>query len=98
MEIFATLQGLASEPEDKGEQITARYCPVCPKPHNEERTNLYTFSVKKSEGVFNCFRCHQKGNWTQFKRLISGAHADILAEESDGEVPAFAELQQHATR
>ena len=61
---------MGSEPEDKGASIQTRYCPVCTKPHNEERTNLYTFGVTKAEGLFNCFRCNQSGNWYQFKKLL----------------------------
>ena len=86
MEIFTTLMKISCEPEDKGDQISARYCPICPKPHNEERTNLYTFGVNKSNGLFNCFRCNQSGNWAQFKELLSQRDGDLLANE-DGGVP-----------
>jgi hypothetical protein len=80
VEIFSTLAQLGSNPEDRGSQIMAQYCPVCPKPHNEERTNMFTFGVSKLDGLFNCFRCNQKGNWRQFKRLISEKNGDLFEE------------------
>lgn len=63
LEMLAFLRQLQLEPEDRGDVLQTRYCPVCPKPHNEERTNLYTFGVRKQGGLFNCFRCNQSGNW-----------------------------------
>ena len=63
-EMFATLQQLGAVPEESGNHIKTRYCPFCLKPHNEDRTNLFTFGITKDEGLWNCFRCNQKGNWT----------------------------------
>jgi hypothetical protein len=40
-----------------------KYCPFCPKAHNNERTNLHTLHIQKDYGYFHCFRCSSKGSW-----------------------------------
>ena len=69
-EIFSTLQQLGCEPEDRHTGIQARFCPICHKPHNNERTNMYTFGVDKGAGFFNCFRCNQSGTWNQLLQMV----------------------------
>lgn len=49
-----------------------KYCPFCPKPHNEEKTNLYVLNVHKEFGYYKCFRCSASGNWLQFREKILG--------------------------
>ena len=48
MEILRTLHEMGADPEDRGDVIQARYCPACTKPHNNERTNMFTFGISKS--------------------------------------------------
>jgi hypothetical protein len=49
-----------------------KYCPFCPKPHNEEKTNLYVLNVHKEYGYYKCFRCSASGSWLQFREKILG--------------------------
>ena len=56
---------------DKGSQLQLTYCPACPKPHNNNRTNLNTCGINRQTGVFNCFRCGTSGTWRQFKALFT---------------------------
>lgn len=71
MEIFRLLAELGMDPEDKGDVIQTRFCPFCMKPHNYDRTNMYTFGIRKSDCLWNCFRCNESGNWTQFEKRIA---------------------------
>ena len=61
-EIKEFLQRIGLEYKETGSGFTTRYCPLCPKPHYEERTNLYTLGFKANSGVFHCFRCGVSGS------------------------------------
>jgi hypothetical protein len=54
-----------------------RYCPICPKPHYEDRTNLYTLNFKHNSGIYHCFRCGASGNWYDFKGLMLGGNTSV---------------------
>lgn len=43
---------------------------MCPKPHNDDYTNMYTMNIKQATGVYHCFRCASKGNWYDFKDKV----------------------------
>jgi len=47
-----------------------QFCPLCPKPHNNDYSNMYTMNVIKATGTFHCFRCGSKGNWFDFKDKV----------------------------
>ena len=47
-----------------------KYCSFCPKPHNEDRTNLYVLNIQKEYGYYHCFRCSNKGTWIDFREKI----------------------------
>lgn len=51
-------------------QISVKYCPFCPKPHNFQKDNQFTLNIKPNSGAFFCFRCGIKGSWIDFKNLI----------------------------
>lgn len=51
--------------------ISSQTCPLCPKPHNNDRTNFWTLNFKENSGLFMCFRCGSSGNWNQFKRKMN---------------------------
>lgn len=54
------------------EQFKVQICPLCSKPHHNQRDNMFTLNIKRLSGVFNCFRCGSKGNWLQFKQSVMG--------------------------
>jgi hypothetical protein len=56
--------------DNRNGEIVLKYCPVCPKPHNHETSNLHTMNIKATNGLWNCFRCGQNGNWFEFKKRI----------------------------
>lgn len=56
-EVKAQLMALGLGFKDDGEQVQVEWCPLCPKPHNNQRTNMYTLGIKQETGAFNCFRC-----------------------------------------
>lgn len=55
-----------------GGQIVAKYCPLCPKPHKNEVTNMWTLNVKSSDGAFYCFRCGEHGGWSTLVSKLIG--------------------------
>ena len=55
---------------EKNSDFHARYCPLCPKPHNEDFSNMYTMGIKSTTGVYHCFRCGAGGNWFNFKDQV----------------------------
>ena len=91
---FLTRIGLEYKETNSG--FTVRYCPLCPKPHYEERTNLYTLGFKANSGVFHCFRCGVSGSWYDFKNLVTGSNLHVESMQ-----PAEAPLpssEDHAVR
>jgi hypothetical protein len=60
------------EPKFENENnIRAKYCPLCPKPHNEESTNLNTFVLYKTNYIYYCFRCGKRGNFQALLKVLS---------------------------
>lgn len=55
-----------------GGQIVAKFCPLCPKPHKNEVTNMWTLNVRSSDGAFYCFRCGENGGWSTLVSKILG--------------------------
>lgn len=51
--------------------IQLRECPLCPKPHRNEPTNLWVFGLFANDGGFNCFRCEHHGDWHALRRLFN---------------------------
>lgn len=78
---FFTRIGL--EYKETANGFVTRYCPMCPKPHYEERTNLYTLNFKTNSGVFHCFRCGVSGSWYDFKNIVTGANLKVESLRSE---------------
>ena len=55
---------------EQNQNFVLKFCPLCPKPHNDDPTNMNTLSIKMPEGIFNCFRCGTHGNWFDFKNQV----------------------------
>lgn len=77
--------------------FTTRVCPLCPKPHNEDRTNLFTLGFKQNSGVFHCFRCGASGSWYDFKNYMLGGSLSVDSLKSNVDVQYPSE-SEHATR
>lgn len=58
-------------------QIVARTCPLCPKPHNNVTSNLWTLNFKEESGVFLCFRCGASGSWADFVKSVTVGAFDL---------------------
>jgi hypothetical protein len=56
-------------PKNEGQSIRLKYCPVCPKPHNEESTNLNTFVIYANL-VYQCFRCGRRGKFQGLLKIL----------------------------
>ncbi|OMJ81488.1 hypothetical protein SteCoe_18056 [Stentor coeruleus] len=95
-EIKDFLMRIGLEYKETGNGFTARYCPLCPKPHYEERTNLYTLGFKANSGIFHCFRCGVSGSWYDFKNLVTGSSIQI--ESLKQEELAFPSVEEHNHR
>jgi hypothetical protein len=39
-----------------GDQVKVKYCPLCPKDHKNDPTNLFVLNIESNVGVFHCFR------------------------------------------
>jgi hypothetical protein len=61
--------------------IQSETCPLCPKPHNNDKSNLWTLNFKENAGLFMCFRCGSSGNWKQFKKFINPEETDSSFSE-----------------
>lgn len=95
-EIKDFLMRIGIEYKETSNGFTARYCPLCPKPHYEERTNLYTLGFKANSGIFHCFRCGVSGSWYDFKNLVTGSN--IQVESLKQEELAFPSIEEHTHR
>ena len=95
-EIKDFLNRIGIEYKETSNGFTARYCPLCPKPHYEERTNLYTLGFKSNSGVFHCFRCGVSGSWYDFKNLVTGSNLHI--EPIKQEEIVYPSLEEHLHR
>ena len=56
--------------KENTKDYTLQYCPLCPKPHNNEYSNMYTMNILKDVGNYKCFRCEAQGNWFNLKNKI----------------------------
>mmetsp|Transcript_35564 Transcript_35564/g.6405 ORF Transcript_35564/g.6405 Transcript_35564/m.6405 type:complete len:87 (+) Transcript_35564:32-292(+) len=56
------LQRCNLEFKESSNGYIAKTCPICPKPHNDDRTNFFTLGFKYNSGIFNCFRCGASGS------------------------------------
>jgi len=66
--------------------IQLRECPLCPKPHRNDITNLWTFGLFANDGGFNCFRCEHHGDYDALRRLFN-LHGVEQGAASDPEWP-----------
>lgn len=72
--------------ERPNRNLVVRACPLCPKPHRDDRTNLWTLNFKADHGAFLCFRCGASGSWPEFvKSLTLGVLPNN--EEADNSFP-----------
>lgn len=54
----------------RNNQIVLVVCPLCEKPHHSDPSNLNSCNIEQNRGYFNCFRCHNKGSWLDFKNML----------------------------
>lgn len=47
-------------------------CPLCHKPHNNDPSNMWTLNIQADTGLYNCFRCLNKGSWYSFVKSVYG--------------------------
>ncbi|CAI2382656.1 unnamed protein product [Moneuplotes crassus] len=71
-EVEQMLNSLRMEYKISGDQVKVKFCPLCPKDHKHDPTNMFTCNIQRHIGVFHCFRCGSKGSWFDFKRLVTG--------------------------
>ena len=95
-EIRDFLQRIGLDYKETSNGFVTRYCPACPKPHYEEKTNLYTLNFKAHTGVFHCFRCGAGGSWYDFKNLTSGN--SIKVDTLKGDEVKLPSREEHETR
>ena len=70
-EITQFLDEMELKWEERGDELVVRECPLCRKPHYNEKTNLYTLNIHKWKGCFFCFRCGAKGSWFDLRKSLS---------------------------
>ena len=95
-EIRDFLNRVGLEYKETSNGFVTRYCPACPKPHYEDRTNLYTLNFTAHTGVFHCFRCGAGGSWYDFKNLAGGSNLKIDSLKVDD--VKFPCRDEHETR
>jgi twinkle protein len=57
--------------ERSNANLVAKTCPLCPKPHNNVASNLWTLNFKGNSGAFLCFRCGISGSWADFVKALT---------------------------
>lgn len=65
------LENLNLEPKVSESEIKLKYCPLCPKPHNDDPTNFYTLNISKLKNLYHCFRCASKGHVIQLIKILN---------------------------
>ncbi len=84
------------EPKFEGnDKIRVKYCPLCPKPHNNDPSNFNTLLIY-NKGLYQCFRCGNRGNFIYLYKIlkkkfdiqggINSSGRDSSNDNSDGEV------------
>ena len=68
--IYEIFSKCGLEPRLHNDNIRLKYCPICPKPHNEDSTNLNTFILYKTDLIYNCFRCGHRGKFTALLKTM----------------------------
>jgi len=69
--IFDILKSCDLEPSYQSEStLRTKYCPVCDKPHNEEPTNLNTLVIYKTNSIYYCFRCGNRGHFQRLFKIL----------------------------
>mmetsp|Transcript_19306 Transcript_19306/g.35559 ORF Transcript_19306/g.35559 Transcript_19306/m.35559 type:complete len:628 (+) Transcript_19306:3543-5426(+) len=95
-EIREFLQRNGLDFKETANGFTMRACPICPKPHYDDRSNLYTLGVKSNSGVFHCFRCGASGSWFDFKNFLSGLAIETVKQVED-KLPSVEEFEQYVS-
>lgn len=95
-DIVDFLQRHQIEYKESPNGFQTKYCPLCPKPHHEERSNMYTLGFKSNTGVFHCFRCGSSGSWYDFKNSLLGGTLGVeTTQNSTIQYPSEEEHLQH---
>jgi twinkle protein len=66
--------GKGSDYRIVGNELILQECPLCEKPTNNDASNHFKCYIKFPTGLFNCFRCGEKGNWIQYKQKLAKRH------------------------
>lgn len=70
-QVQGLLHQFGIEHKVEGSSVKPTFCPLCSKPHNNLRDNMYTLVIDSISGIYHCFRCSSKGNWYTFKQQIT---------------------------
>ena len=70
--IFEILKACNLEPNYHNENtLRTKYCPVCVKPHNEDATNLNTLVIYRTNSIYYCYRCGNRGHFQRLLKILS---------------------------
>ena len=90
---FLQSRNIASR-EANRDFVSVRECIFCPKPHNNDPSNLYKLNVHKHSGSYRCFRCDATGNWFSLKMAFNGNHEAPSAQSLGGMVDGSRGVQR----
>ena len=91
-EILDFLKVHRMEYKERDTGYSIKYCPFCPKPHNDKADNLYKLGVHKTSGCFFCFRCNSKGSWYDFKKHLSSDSESRLSSDDTVGISSLSEV------
>jgi len=91
------------EPKFEGnDKLRVKYCPLCPKPHNNDPSNFNTLLIY-NKGIYQCYRCGNRGNFTYLYKILkrkydiqvglNSSGRESSNENSDGE--AFMKMKNN---
>ena len=68
--LFSIFESCDLEPKTQGNHIRLKTCPLCDKPHNNEKSNLNSLALNTQNMLFNCFRCGNKGHVIRILKFL----------------------------
>lgn len=68
--LFSIFESCDLEPKTQGHHIRLKTCPLCDKPHNNEKSNLNSLALNTQNMLFNCFRCGNKGHVIRILKFL----------------------------
>ncbi len=68
--LFQILDKCDLDPKQEGKHLRLKTCPLCDKPHNYDKTNMYSCAINTENLLFKCFRCGSQGHVIRILKFL----------------------------